>query len=60
MMVELVSELAMISSHPLFNESILVDTTVKLITKIVRYPSLTNEVFNIEKNRIYFEEAQLT
>ena len=48
-----------LSSQPTFNESILVDTTLKLITKIVKYPMLTNQVFSLEKNKIYFEEIQI-
>ena len=35
------------------------DTTIKLITKMVKYPMLANGVFNIDKNKIYFEEVQM-
>ena len=48
-----------LSLHPEFNTSRILPSCLKLVLKIVKYPQLTNTVFNLEKHKIYFEEIQV-
>lgn len=48
-----------LSSFPALSESILFTDCLELIGRIVAYPALTNTAFNLEKNKIYFEDTEI-
>lgn len=53
------SEMVFLSNHAQFNQSILAKSCLALIDKAVGFSRLTDQVFNLDKNKIYFEEIQL-
>lgn len=57
-MLTLLVELEFLSSCQEFSDSLILNDCFSLLEKILEYPSLTNETFNLEKNKIYFEQDE--